>query len=75
MKRHLPLLSTPLGHSVEATEDNIDALVDKLGEIVIVCRGESEKGMKAGNQLDAHLTRSLSQTYFKAGVHVNSSEI
>ena len=67
--------STTPGHSVGATEDDIDALVDKLGEIVIVCRGESEKRIKVRNQLDAHLTRSLSQTYFKAGVHVNSSEI
>ena len=67
--------STTPGHSVGATEDDIDALVDKLGEIVIVCRGESEKRIKVRNQLDAHLTRSLSQTYFKAGVHVNRSEI
>ena len=60
-KGYSPLQSTTPGHSVGATEDDIDTLVDKVGEIVIVCRGESEKRIKAGSQLDAYLTRCLYQ--------------
>ena len=49
LKRCLPLQSGTSEHSGGATEADIDALVDKLGEIVIVLRGESGKRIKVGN--------------------------
>ena len=45
-KGYLPLQSTTPEHSVGATEDDIDALVDKVGEIVIVCWEEAEEKNK-----------------------------
>lgn len=57
LERYLPLQSTTSEHPAGATEEDIHALVDKVGEIVTECRGESEKKNDSRK-----LTRRSSQT-------------